>query len=66
VEFSASGSCSISGATVTLTGAGVCTITASQPGNASYSVAPPVQRSFSISGGTRVLYLAAVQVSRQQ
>jgi beta-lactam-binding protein with PASTA domain len=33
---------------VHLTGAGSCTITASQPGDANYSPAPAVSRSFSI------------------
>ena len=36
VSFGASGSCTVSGQTVHLTGAGTCTITASQAGNANY------------------------------
>jgi hypothetical protein len=49
VFFSATGSCTISAATVYLTGVGSCTITASQPGNASYSAAPAVSQTFSIA-----------------
>jgi beta-lactam-binding protein with PASTA domain len=36
--------------TVHLTGAGSCTVTASQPGNLNYKPAPAVARSFSIKG----------------
>jgi hypothetical protein len=40
VTIAASGNCSISGATVTMTsGSGTCTVTFSQPGNATYSAA---------------------------
>jgi hypothetical protein len=42
--------CTISGSTVTLTGAGNCTVTASQAGNADfYNAAAPVPQSFSIA-----------------
>ncbi len=40
--------CIIAGATVHLAGAGSCTVTAHQPGNASYSAAPDVAQSFGI------------------
>jgi len=48
VSFGATGGCAVSGATVTLTAAGTCTITASQPGNAIYEAAPDVARSFTV------------------
>ncbi len=48
VSFAASRMCTVSGATVHLTGAGSCTITASQPGNANYQAAASVSRSFLI------------------
>jgi PASTA domain len=48
VSFTASGRCTLGDATVHLTGAGSCTVTASQPGNANYNPAAPVSRSFSI------------------
>ena len=44
-----SGPASISGSTVTLTGAGMVTIQASQPGNANYAAATPVSQSFTVS-----------------
>jgi alpha-tubulin suppressor-like RCC1 family protein len=48
VSFAASGKCTVEDATVHLTGAGSCTVTASQPGNPNYNPAPAVSRSFSI------------------
>jgi PASTA domain len=48
VSFAASGKCRVEDATVHLTGAGSCTVTASQPGNANYNPAAPVLRSFLI------------------
>jgi hypothetical protein len=52
VSFSAVGQCTAAGATVTLTGAGSCAITASQAGNAVYGAAPTVQQSFTIAKAT--------------
>jgi hypothetical protein len=49
VTFTAAGACTMSGATVTLTGLGTCTVTASQAGNANYSAAAPVARSFQVT-----------------
>jgi hypothetical protein len=49
VSFAASGRCTIRAATVHLTGAGSCTVTASQPGDANYNAAPDVRRTFSIT-----------------
>lgn len=40
--------CSVNGTGVTLVGAGLCTVTADQPGNGSYEPAPQVTRSFSV------------------
>jgi hypothetical protein len=40
--------CTVSGNTVTLVAVGQCDITAKQPGNATYSAAPPVTRVFQI------------------
>ena len=48
VRFSASGSCTVSDDIVTVTGAGTCTITASQSGNADYFPARDVSRSFQV------------------
>jgi chitinase len=52
VSFAASGKCTISGANVHLTGAGSCTVTASQPGDANFNPAPDVARTFSIARAT--------------
>ena len=49
VSFTARGSCTVSGSRVHLTGPGSCTVSASQGGNASYSAAPGVSRTFSIA-----------------
>ena len=49
VSFAARGRCTLSGAIVHLTGVGSCTITASQPGDATYNAAPDVSRTFSIA-----------------
>jgi hypothetical protein len=49
VSFAAGGNCTVAAAIVHLTGAGSCTVTASQAGNANYSAAADVARSFSIA-----------------
>ena len=46
VSFAASGSCTVSGTNVSVTGVGPCTITASQGGNGNYNAAPNVTQSF--------------------
>jgi FtsP/CotA-like multicopper oxidase with cupredoxin domain len=54
VSFAASGNCTVAGTLVHLTGAGSCTITASQAGNTNYLAATDAQQSFTIapsSGG---------------
>jgi hypothetical protein len=55
VAFSASGSCTVVGTTVHLTGGGTCTITASQPGNSSFANAPDVPRTFSIAKAAQTI-----------
>jgi hypothetical protein len=49
VAFTATGKCTVRGARVHLTGAGACTLTASQPGNANYNAAEDIAQSFSIA-----------------
>ena len=53
VRYSALGSCTVSDDTVTLTGPGTCTITASQSGGADYYSAPDVSRSFQVIGASQ-------------
>ena len=48
--------CAVSGATVALLAVGTCTIRASQPGNASFAAAPPVDRSFGIAVNAVIQY----------
>jgi hypothetical protein len=55
VSLTASGKCTISDASVHLTGTGDCTITAHQGGNTSYRPAPEVSRTFSIARGSATL-----------
>jgi sugar lactone lactonase YvrE len=47
--------CTVSGSTVTIVGAGTCSITANQPGNATYSAAPAVSRSFTVSQAAQTI-----------
>lgn len=60
VSFNAFGSCSIAGNTVTIEGAGVCTITASQAGNSAYNPAPDVSQMFAIEKATAAITLGAL------
>jgi hypothetical protein len=52
VTFAATGNCEVVGNNVQITGAGSCTVTASQLGNANYEAATPVSRSFAIDKAT--------------
>ena len=49
VSFAATGPCAVAETTVRLSGAGSCSITASQPGNDYYNAAPDVTRAFTIA-----------------
>src|SRR5262249_34877010 len=49
VSLTASGNCSVNGTKVHVTGAGQCTITASQDGNADYNAATPVARMITVA-----------------
>ena len=66
ITFSASGVCSVATlnntqATVTLSGiTGTCTITASQPGNGSYSAATPVVRPFQVLAVAQTITFGAI------
>ncbi|MFM8320323.1 MAG: hypothetical protein ACKOC5_05335 [Chloroflexota bacterium] len=57
VAYTPAGPCTVSGSLVHLTGVGECTITAAQPGNTNYNLAPSLNRSFTIDA---VLYLPVV------
>src|SRR5205823_11456615 len=49
VSFGASGNCNVTGSTIHITGAGSCTMTASQAGDSNYNPATDVPQVFSIS-----------------
>jgi hypothetical protein len=55
VTFSASGSCTSSGATFTLNGVGTCSVRYDQSGNANYSAAPQVVESVTTTARTYTL-----------
>jgi hypothetical protein len=59
VSFGASGNCSVSGSTVHITGAGSCTITASQPGDSNYNAAAGVSRDFNIAQASTSVALSS-------
>lgn len=70
VTFLVMGPCSLSGTTVSINGAGTCTIVAQQAGNESWTFAPDVSRSFtvakaaaSITLGTEFTYDGTVKQS---
>jgi hypothetical protein len=48
--------CTVSGVTVTIVAAGTCTVRASQAGDVSFTAAPPVDRSFSITVSAVIQY----------
>jgi hypothetical protein len=52
VSYAVTGPATLSSSTLTITGAGPVTVTASQAGNGSYSAATPVQQSFTVAPAT--------------
>jgi sugar lactone lactonase YvrE len=55
-----SGVCTVSGSMVTIIAAGGCSITANQPGNATYSAAPSVTRSFTVNKAAQTISFGAL------
>ncbi len=60
VTFAASGNCSVTGSLVHITGAGSCTITASQAGDTNYNLATDVPQSFLIAKSSQTITFAAL------
>jgi hypothetical protein len=58
VSFSEAGDCTVAGASVHITGAGSCTVTAHQTGNAAFAPAPDVARTFAIAKATTTTKLS--------
>ena len=52
--------CTVSGLTATFVSLGLCTVQATQPGNASYSAAPAVSQSFTVTQGSQTITFAAI------
>jgi hypothetical protein len=59
VSFTASGTCTVTGSTVHLSGGGSCTITAKQAGDTSYNSAPDVPQSFNVAQANTTLGLTS-------
>ena len=55
VSFNVTGNCSLSGNSLTITGAGICTVTASQPGDVNYNPAQDVSQIFAINRTTALM-----------
>ena len=55
VTPASAGICSVSGSSVSLVGAGTCTVVATQAGNAAYDPAAPVQQAFTVGPGAPTL-----------
>jgi hypothetical protein len=55
IAAGSAGVCSISGTTVSMTGAGTCVVNADQAGSGSYAAAPQVQQSFAVAKGSQTI-----------
>ncbi|MGD0089785.1 MAG: putative Ig domain-containing protein, partial [Planctomycetota bacterium] len=60
VSFSISGPATLNGNTVTLTGAGTVTVTASQPGDATYGSAQDVPQTFTVNKASQTITFGAL------
>ena len=60
VGYSSVGPCSVSGTTLTLSGAGTCMVTASQDGNATWAAAAPASQSFTIAPAPLTISVGSV------
>jgi hypothetical protein len=61
VAFAAGGKCTLSGNTLHITGAGSCTVTATQAGDANFNAAPPVAQSFTIAKADQDITFLALE-----
>ena len=59
-DAASAGICSVSGASVSLVGAGTCIVNANQPGDATHQAAPQVQQSFTVGGGPPVASVQSI------
>jgi levanase len=65
VSYAAAGACSVGNGVVHLAGAGVCSITASQPGDDSYNPAPSVTQTFAVAKASQTIGLAGLTGHRR-
>ncbi|NUT55118.1 MAG: hypothetical protein HOQ03_03935 [Thermoleophilia bacterium] len=56
---SSSGVCALSGSTVSIVGAGTCTVNANQAGNGAYLAAPQVQQSFTVARASQTITITS-------
>lgn len=63
VSFAATGNCTVTGNMVHITGAGSCTVRASQAGNNIYEPAPDVSRSFNIAKANPTINVTGYSVT---
>ena len=52
--------CSVTGSTVTINGAGTCTLTAAQGGNETYDAAPPVVHTFTVARAAQTIAFPSI------
>ena len=64
VRFSATGGCALAGDVLSITGAGSCGVTASQPGDANYLPAPDVTQGFAIARAAQTIAFGALPSRR--
>jgi hypothetical protein len=62
VTFAASGNCGVTSSLIHISGAGLCTITASQTGNANFNPALDVPQPFSITKASQTITFAALSI----
>ncbi len=60
VSYAATGPATVSGSTLTITGAGSVTVTASQAGNASFEAATPVPQTFTVTPEAQTITFGAL------
>ena len=63
VDAASAAVCTLSGSTVSLVGAGTCTVDANQPGNGSYLAAPQAQQSFVVALATQTVAFTSTSPS---
>ncbi len=63
ISYSVTGPATVSGSTLTITGAGAVTVTASQAGNSTFAAAASVMQTFTVDKGTITVTAASFSLS---